>query len=193
LGWCISCARGWVRRAGDERPATTCEPSGTFERSRTMSTGRWDPRNDLISLRDAMGNLLEEGVVHARGAGTQSAAPAGLPVDIRETPEAFTVTASVPGLQPEDVEITILGDTLRISGAQPEAAAQAAETGRWIIRERRVGPFERTVRLPTTVRSGDADAEFKEGVLTVTLPKTEEAKPRSIPVRPNQQGADKAR
>jgi HSP20 family protein len=146
-----------------------------------------------MSLREAMGNLLEESIVPPRGGGQQAAAPAGLAVDIRETPEAFMVTASVPGVKPEDVDITVLGDTLRIRGQQRDEAENQSASGRWIIRERRLGTFERTVRLPTTIRSGDAEAEFKDGVLTVRLPKTEEAKPRSIPVRPSQQGAGQAR
>jgi HSP20 family protein len=156
-----------------------------------MSITRWDPFGDLVSLREAMNNLLEESFV--RGPGSEAGAtgrggPAGLAVDVRETPEAFTVTASVPGLKPEDVEISVLGDTLRIGGQRREEqdAQTQGDGNRWIIRERRFGAFERTIRLPTTVRSGDADAEFKDGVLTVTLPKADEARPRSIPIRAGQ-------
>ena len=154
-----------------------------------MSVGRWDPFGELVSLREAMNNLLEESFVRPRqggGAGTAPSAPAGLPLDIRETPEAFVVTASVPGARPEDVDITVLGDALRISGQQRDERQEQGQGNRWILRERRLGAFERLVRLPTTVQSGAAQAEFKDGVLTVTLPKAEEAKPRSIPVRASQ-------
>jgi len=148
-----------------------------------MSISRWDPLNDLVSLREAMNNLLEESFVRPRQGGVPAGGPAGLALDVKETPEAFVVTASVPGVGPDDVEMTVLGDTLRIRGERREESENQAEQGRWLIRERRYGAFERTVTLPTTVKSDAAEAEFKDGVLTVTLPKAEEAKPRSIPVR----------
>ena len=158
-----------------------------------MSIGRWDPFGELVSLREAMNNLLEESFVQPRsGGGARSsaggaAAPAGLALDIHETPEAFVVTASVPGVRPEDVDITVLGDALRISGQQRDERQEHGQGGsRWILRERRFGTFERLVRLPTAVKSNAAEAEFKNGVLTVTLPKAEEAKPRSIPIRVSQ-------
>jgi HSP20 family protein len=151
-----------------------------------MSSTRWDPLNDLVSLREAMNNLLEESFIRPRGEGGGEAprpggAPAGLAIDIRETPQAFVVKASVPGVRPEDVDITVLGDTLRITG-QHQEQSEVEPNARWLIRERRSGTFERTVRLPTGVQSGAAEADFKDGVLTVTLPKAEEARPRSIPV-----------
>ena len=154
-----------------------------------MSVGRWDPFGELVSLREAMNNLLEESFVQPRqagGGGGGGPAPAGLALDIHETPEAFVVTASVPGARPEDVDITVLGDALRISGQQRDERQEQGQGSRWILRERRFGAFERLVRLPTTVQSGAAQAEFKDGVLTITLPKAEEAKPRSIPVRISQ-------
>ncbi|CAA9582316.1 MAG: hypothetical protein AVDCRST_MAG19-4185 [uncultured Thermomicrobiales bacterium] len=148
-----------------------------------MSSSRWDPVSDLVSLREAMNNLLEESFVRPRP-GAAPNAPAGLALDVQETPDAFKVTASVPGVGAEDVDITVLGDTLRIRGERRAENGEAnGQNGRWLIRERRFGAFERTVTLPTTVRSDGAIADFRDGVLTVTLPKAEEAKPRSIPVR----------
>lgn len=147
-----------------------------------MSMTRWDPWGDLVSLREAMNNLLEESFVRPRP-GASAGTPAGLAIDVRETADAFVVAASVPGVNSDDVDITVLGDVLRIRGERREPAEQDGQNGRWIIRERRVGAFERTVSLPTTVKSDAASAEFADGVLTVTLPKAEEAKPRSIPVR----------
>ena len=166
-----------------------------------MSSTRWDPFSDLVSLREAMNNLLEESFVRGPGEGATpgaapgGGAPAGLAIDVRETPEAFTVTASVPGVKPGDVDISVLGDTLRIRGErrdEQESPPQAGGT-RWIVRERRLGAFERTVRLPAAVHSGAADAEFKDGVLTVTLPKADEARPRSVPIRSGQAATSQAR
>lgn len=146
-----------------------------------MSTSRWDPLSDIVSLREAMNNLLEESFVRPRNA--PPGVPAGLAVDVRETNDAFVVTASVPGVSPNDVDITVLGETLRIRGQRREEHEDSGEGGRWLLRERRFGAFERTISLPSAIRSGAAEADFKDGVLTITLPKAEEAKPRSIPVR----------
>ena len=147
-----------------------------------MSISRWDPLGELVSLREAMNNLLEESFVRPRQGGTPGQA-AGLAVDVRETPDAFVVTASVPGVSPEEVDITVLGDVLRIRGERRDDRQEEGQNGRWLIRERRFGAFERVVSLPTGVKSDAATADFKDGVLTITLPKAEEAKPRSIPVR----------
>jgi HSP20 family protein len=161
-----------VARAAIPGPCASKEESG-------MSISRWDPLSDIVSLREAMNNLLEESFVRPRGGATNTS---GLAIDLRETPDAFIVSASVPGVPPEDVDITVLGDTLRIRGERREESIEEA-TGRWIIRERRVGAFERTIALPTSIKADQASADFKDGVLTISLPKAEEAKPRSIPVR----------
>ena len=156
-----------------------------------MSSTRWDPWGDIISLREAMTNLMEESFVRPRSGGGDGGT-AGLAVDVRETAAHYRVTASVPGVAPEDVEITVLGDTLRISGERQEPSddPSAGDTGRWLVRERRFGPFARTITLPAALRPDAAHADFKDGVLTVTLPKADEVKPRTIPVRPRADGAN---
>ena len=150
-----------------------------------MSTGRWDPLGDIVSLREAMNNLLEESFVRPRG--EVPGTTAGLAVDVRETNDSYIVTASVPGVSASDVDISVLGETLRIRGQRRESHESSGdgeeETGRWLIRERRFGAFERAITLPSAIKASGASADFKDGVLTVTLPKAEEAKPRSIPVR----------
>ncbi len=148
-----------------------------------MSITRWDPWGDIVSLREAMNNLLEESFVRPRQGQGQPGAPAGLALDVQETPDAFVVTASVPGVPAEEVDITVLGDTLRIRGERRDERSEEGQGGRWLLRERRFGAFERTVALPTTVKADAATADFKDGVLTVTLPKKELAKPRSIKVQ----------
>ena len=156
-----------------------------------MSISRWDPWGEIVSLREAMNNLLEESFVRPRPGMANGAA--SLALDVRETPDAFTITASVPGVGAEDVDITILGGTLRIRGERKEEREEQDQEGRWLLRERRFGAFERTVALPTAVRADGASAEFKDGVLTISLPKAEEAKPRAIPVRAGGSAANTAR
>jgi HSP20 family protein len=147
-----------------------------------MSITRWDPWGDIVSLREAMNNLLEESFVRPRPGMPGPGMASSLALDVKETPDRFVVTASVPGVPPADIDITILGDTLRIRGQRKEETEESGEGGRWLLRERRFGQFERTVSLPTVVNPEAADADFKDGVLTITLPKAETAKPRNIPV-----------
>jgi HSP20 family protein len=150
-----------------------------------MSITRWDPFRDMMSLREAMQNLFEESFVAPRG--FQTGAAGNLALDVRETPEAFVVTAAMPGVKPEDVDISVLGDTVRIQAELKEEReqtnGQGEQQGRWIVRERRYGSFQRALTLPSGVKADQAQATFEHGVLTLTLPKVEEAKLRTIKVR----------
>jgi HSP20 family protein len=150
-----------------------------------MSSSRWDPWGDFISLREAMNNLLEESFVRPRSAGAPAPGALGLAVDLLETPEAFILTASVPGVRPADVAITVLGDTVTITGQRDEIrdGRREPEGSRWLIHERHFGSFDRSVKLPSPVKPDDAVADFEDGVLTISLPKADDAKPRSIAVR----------
>jgi len=149
-----------------------------------MSITRWDPFRDMVTLREAMANLLEESYVAPR-AGQQGAAGT-LAVNVKETPEAFEVTAALPGVKPEDVDISVLGETLRIQAETKEEREQPqdgnASNGRWIVRERRHGVVQRVLTLPAQVKADQAQADFEHGVLHLTLPKAEAAKPRSIKI-----------
>lgn len=158
-----------------------------------MSTTRWDPWGDIVSLREAMNNLLEESFVRPRPGISGPGMASSLALDVRETPEKFVVTASVPGVPSSDIDITVLGETLRIRGHRKEELEESPEGSRWLLRERRFGAFERTVSLPSTVDSEGAAADFKDGVLTITLPKADIAKPRSIPVRGSAAGESDSR
>lgn len=144
-----------------------------------MAIERWDPFREAVSLRDAMNTLLQESFVRPGGSSTASGF-APLPLDISETEEAFVVQASLPGMKPEDVQITVHGDTLTIRG---ESKAEEERKGEhWHLRERRFGTFQRSVSLATPVDPDRAQARFDHGVLTLTLPKSEAAKPRQIKI-----------
>jgi HSP20 family protein len=146
-----------------------------------MGSQRWDPWSDIISLREAMTNLLEESFVRSGDSGRSGV---GLAVDVLETPDAYEIYGSVPGMAPEDVEISVLGDTMTIRGDRRSISLpEEGEGTHWLIRERHAGGFSRTITLPTAVRAEDASAEFRDGVLTVRLPKAEEVRGRTIPVR----------
>jgi HSP20 family protein len=145
-----------------------------------MSIQRWDPFRDIITLREAMNSLLEESFVRPR-AGI-AAMTGGMPLDLRETDQAFVVETILPGAKPEQVDISVLGDTLRIS-AEVKDESEQRQGEKWLIRERRFGRFERAVTLPAGVNADQATADFTNGILTITLPKAEAARPRNIQVR----------
>jgi HSP20 family protein len=144
-----------------------------------MTIERWDPFREAVSLRDAMNTLLQESFVRPGG----MAAPNGyapLPLDISETQDEFVVKAALPGVKPDDVQITVHGDTLTIRG---ESKAEEEKKGEhWHLRERRFGSFQRSLSLSTPVDPDRAEARHEHGVLTLTLPKSEAAKPRTIRV-----------
>jgi HSP20 family protein len=149
-----------------------------------MSISRWDPWGDIVSLREAMNALFEDGYVRSRGA--TNGVMFGLAVDVEETPEAFLIHASVPGVKPDDVSISLLGDTISIQGERKDIRC-SEQDGKWLIRERQTGQFQRSITLPGAVKVDEAQADFTEGVLSITLPKAEQAKARQITVRSNVQ------
>jgi HSP20 family protein len=151
-----------------------------------MSMTRWDPWGEMVSLRDAMDRLLSESFIRPRGE-TSSGTMGSLAVDVREVGDNFEITAPIPGMSPDDLEITVLGDAVRIRGERRDQRQEGGEGHRWLMREQRFGAFERTVRLPSPVKADAANAEFKDGMLTISLPKTEEAKERRIPIQGSQQ------
>lgn len=141
---------------------------------------RREPFSELLSLRDAMDRLFEESVVRPRN----WIAPMfeGLAVDMYETNEEVVVKASTPGVKPEDIDISVVGDTLTIKGEVKEESDVKKEN--FIRRERRYGSFSRSITLPTAVNVDKANADFENGVLKLTLPKSEEVKPKVIEVKP---------
>jgi HSP20 family protein len=142
---------------------------------------RWEPWSDLMSLREAMDRLFEESVVRPR---TGWLAPLGaetLAVDMYETDDEVVVKTATPGVNPEDIDVSITGDVLTIKGETK--AEEKVEKANYVRQERRYGAFSRSLSLPSTVVADKAKAEFEGGVLTLTLPKAEEVKPKTIQVK----------
>jgi HSP20 family protein len=143
-----------------------------------MTIDRWEPVREMVSLRDAVNSLFQDSLVPPNRARSESGAAFTLPLDITEAENDFVVTASLPGIKPEDVLTTILGDTLTIRGESEADGEQKGQT--WLARERRFGSFQRSVSLGTPINADKATALFKHGVLTLTLPKSEQARPKQI-------------
>ncbi|HZQ06917.1 MAG TPA: Hsp20/alpha crystallin family protein [Anaerolineae bacterium] len=142
---------------------------------------RWQPANDLMSLRDAMDRLFEDSWVSARGWNlpTPWVEPS---LDVFETADNVTVKAAIPGVKPEDVEITVTGNTLSLSGETKDESETKDKN--YLRRETRFGAFSRIIELPAGLQTDKADAKFENGVLTITFPKAEEVKPKTIKVLP---------
>ncbi len=144
-----------------------------------MSSPLFEPLSDLMTLRQAMDQLFEQSVVAPHGSRDNRGGVRAIPLDLYQTKEAYILQANIPGVNPNEVEITLDGDTLTIHGeTKPPAQAEG-----YLIQERRFGPFERVVRLDLPIQSDKIDAAFDNGVLTLTLPKAESVKPKKIKVK----------
>ena len=140
---------------------------------------RLDPLTEIVSLRSAMDRLFEDSFVNPSGwrtiGGGTVIAP---PVDVEETSDEIVITAALPGMKADDVDITITGQTLSIQGEfRP---ADSTEGGQYLHQERRFGSFSRSLQLPVRVQGEAARASFTDGVLTLRIPKAEDVKPRQI-------------
>jgi HSP20 family protein len=145
-----------------------------------MSIVRWEPFRDFMTLREAMDKLFEDSFVERRPREWAAAAGGTLALDMYETEDAAVVKTSVPGVKPDDIDITISGNTLTISG-ETKAEEEVKEEN-YIRHERRYGSFSRSVMLPESLKADEAEASFEDGVLTLTIPKAPEAKPKVIKV-----------
>jgi HSP20 family protein len=104
-----------------------------------------------------------------------------LPVDVYQTDDDIVIEATAPGIKPDALDISVTADSVTILGETSEE--REVEGRRYHVRERRYGIFSRTVALPTPVNADKADAVFENGILTLTLPKVEEVKPKSIKIK----------
>jgi HSP20 family protein len=137
---------------------------------------RWTPVRDMVRLSDAMDRMFEE--ASTRPMPSRVEREVRLPLDVYATPSEILPTANVPGLTPEEVEITLEGDTLSIRG-EFKAPMENVD---YIFQERSYGKFSRTLTLNVPVDVNKVEATFENGVLTITLPKAEAARPKTIKV-----------
>jgi HSP20 family protein len=151
--------------------------------------------SDFVQLRQAMQELLQESFVpsggsrSAWGAGARAMARP-LPLDVYATPDEAVVIAAVPGMTPEQLEITYAGNTLTLSGSVPSwTENEQAQNATWYLRELWSGQFQRTVTLPFEVDPAQAQATFEHGIVRITLPKAEWAKPHKIAINAGSQQA----
>ena len=146
---------------------------------------RWEPFEDAMSLRDAMSRLFDESLVRHGPFGIWPFASqdsgSTLAVDMYETDGDVMVKASLPGLKPEEVDITIAGNALEIRGERKEETEE--KRGDYYYKERSFGTFQRSLTLPVEIRADEAEATFENGVLTLKMPKAEQAKAKQIKIQ----------
>lgn len=146
-----------------------------------MNLIRWEPFRESISLRQAMDRLFEQSFVRPSrvlalvGDGIQP------PIDMYQTPNEVVVKTSLPGVKPEDVEVTITDDTLIIKGKTK--ATEEVKREDYLCREHHYGSFTRSIALPQGLHSEKAEATAENGVLTLTIPKAEDVKPKTIEIK----------
>ena len=140
---------------------------------------RFEPMREMVTLREAMDRLFDDAYMRpASLMGTTWQAPA---VDMYQTDDEIIVKAALPGIKADEVQISVTGEVLTLKGEVKHEEETKEKT--YHIREQRWGTFERTIMLPTDVVADKAIADFKDGILTIRLPKAEEVRPKTITVK----------
>jgi HSP20 family protein len=146
---------------------------------------RPSPFGEMMTLRQAMDRLFDDDYRPLRWLSGGFDGP-GLPLDVTTDANKLTIEAALPGVSPEDVDITIENGTVKISGKT--ATERSGEEGSYLVQEIRRGSFSRSVTLPTGLEADKATASFEHGVLRLEIPKAEQIKPRTIKISPVSNG-----
>jgi HSP20 family protein len=157
---------------------------GDQRRDATVSVLRWDPFQDLLSLQDEMNRMFDRafGQSATRERGVHTWAPA---LDIAERKDAYLVTVELPGVNPNDIDVTLESNLLTIQGERHQAQDSADQQFHRV--ERIYGGFRRTVTLPSTVQADAIEASYDNGLLHLVVPKAKEAMPKKIAVSGGEQ------
>jgi HSP20 family protein len=144
-----------------------------------MAMDRWDPFRDMVTIREAMDRWLQQSI-SGTGQLLSNLRPDSIPIDVLERDDSFEVRASVPGVKPEDVEVTVQGERVIVRAEVRGGEERRGES--WLMREQRYGVIQRAVTLPTPVSSENAEARIENGVLSLRLPKLQEGQARRIAI-----------
>ena len=144
---------------------------------------RWNPIREMAAMQNALDRMFDEGWRGWQGEdamGTRS-----LALDVQEDDNNYVITTALPGVQADNIKINLQNDYLTIEGEIPEQTTEKQDS-RFLMRERSYGRFSRTIRLPQPVNRDRVEATYEDGILRLTLPKSEEAQPRQITVKTGQ-------
>lgn len=139
---------------------------------------RWDPFREMLTFRRAMNRMMEDPFFDQ---GLEWERTMDVPLDVEDNEDEFIVKASLPGINPDDLDITYNNNLLTIRGEMKSDQEQKDKN--YIVQERHFGSFQRSVTLPNTVDADHIQASYQDGVLTLQLPKKEETKPRRIQIQ----------
>jgi HSP20 family protein len=142
---------------------------------------QFGPLATIGAWRDAMRQFLAEGRVDPSDVFPSSLSSMFVPVDVLDTGDDILIRADMPGVKAEKLKITLSGNTLTLRG-EVEAEAEL-EDATYLHRERRVSGYTRSIPLPAAIDASEAQAVFRDGVLSLTLPKTEKVRPKTIKVK----------
>jgi HSP20 family protein len=142
---------------------------------------RWDPFQEMLNLRRTVDRLFDNASSDHEWQSMQW----GLAVDVVENKDDFIIKASVPGINPDDLDVSYADDTLTIKGEVK--ADNEVKENQYHLRERRYGSFARSISLPTKIKGDAIEAAYQNGVLTLRLPKAEEVKPKRIAIKVDDQ------
>ena len=147
-----------------------------------MAIIRWDPFRDVMTLQERMNHLFDHALSRTRGDDKEglTASMWSPSVDIFETPDSIVMKAELPGVSRDNIDIQVQDNTLTLKGERKSEHEVKEEN--YLRGERSYGAFQRTFNLPTGVQQGKIRAVFKDGVLEVTMPKAEEAKPTQVKI-----------
>ena len=144
-----------------------------------MTSDRWDPFREMVTFREAMDRWLQQSI-SGTGQLLSNIRPESIPIDAIERDDAFEIRAALPGVRPEDVEVTVQGE--RVTIRAEARAADESNADNWLMREHRFGVMQRSISLPVPVSSENAEARIDYGVLSLRLPKTQGVEARRINV-----------
>jgi HSP20 family protein len=143
-----------------------------------MTLQRWDPFNELRRMQETMNHLWR-----GFGSGTtegQEMETWAVPLDVVQQGDNFVIRASMPGVNPDNIDVSIEDNVLTIRGQSAHESEH--NEGNYLMRERRSGSFHRSLRLPDTVDMDQAQPHYEHGVLTITIPKAESKKAKQLKV-----------
>jgi HSP20 family protein len=142
---------------------------------------RYNPFRQAMGLRQMMDRLLEDAFVSPRALVERMGGETAPALDVYEEGDTYVVEARLPGMKPEEVDVSVEQGVLTISG---ESKAEQERTERnYLVREQRMGRFSRSIRLPMAVDSDACEATYEDGVLRLVLPKSEQARARRVPIK----------
>ena len=145
-----------------------------------MAIVRWEPFRDLVTSQREFGRLFREAFSPMFGEAEVSTRSWAPPVDIYETENDIVLKAELPGIDPKDVEVRVEDNTLYLKGER-KYEKEVKEKNYHRV-ERSYGTFARSFSLPNSINADQVKAEYKDGMLTLTMPKREEAKPKTIKI-----------